>query len=233
MTDIDEVLTDLLLREASPRGAAWFRGAPFALRVVWDRKAFLDSFAAATLRLGKALVELGPAEQAALAAAAPGHWHRFWIDELGRAVLLLLAAERAPAQELPALLRDCYAHGENRERQAVLRALPLLPHPERFVSLAVEACRTHVQPVFEAIACENAYPSRYFPELHFNQMVLKSLFNGVALERVVGLERRLNAELGRMATDYAREREAAGRTIPADIARFITGPLGPRSTTAS
>ena len=39
----------------------------------------------------------------------------------------------------------------------------------------------------------------------FNQLVLKAMFTGVALERIVGLSRRVNPELSRMARDYAAE----------------------------
>ena len=67
-----------------------------------------------------------------------------------------------------------------RERQAVLRVLALLPEPARFLAIALDACRTSTQPVFEAIACENPYPAAYFPEASFNQMVLKAVFTEVA-----------------------------------------------------
>jgi hypothetical protein len=67
------------------------------------------------------------------------------------------------------------------------------------------------------VACENPYPARHFPDRNFNQMVLKALFNGVALVRIVGLSSRLNGELSRMAGDYANERRVAGRSIPSDI----------------
>jgi hypothetical protein len=137
-------------------------------------------------------------------------------------MLLLLAAEHLPARDLPELVEECYHRGDNRERQAIVRAMPLLPEPERFLEIGVDACRTHIQPLFEAIACENPYPAAYFPDLNFNQMVLKTLFIGVALERIAGLPGRVTPELGRMAGDYASERRAAGRSVPADIWR-VTG----------
>lgn len=56
-----------------------------------------------------------------------------------------------------------------------------------------------MQSVFEAIACENRYPVRYFPEANFNQMVLKALFTGIRLNRVEGLSGRCGPELVRMA----------------------------------
>jgi hypothetical protein len=127
-------------------------------------------------------------------------------------VAMLLAAGVDVAQ-----LDDLYRHGDNEERRAILRALPLLDEPWRFVALAIEACRTSVVPIFEAIACENPYPALHFPADNFNQLVLKALFIGVSLERVVGLRTRLSPELTRMGNDYAAERRAAGRSVPADL----------------
>ena len=138
-------------------------------------------------------------------------------DELVRGWLLVTAAQTRRDAEMLELVGSCWARGDNRERHAVLRALPLLPNPAQYVSLAVEACRTSVQTIFEAIACENPFPARHFPELNFNQLVLKALFNAVALERITGLAERRNAELSRMATDYRAERLAAGRSVPPDI----------------
>jgi hypothetical protein len=111
-----------------------------------------------------------------------------------------------------------YRHGEARERAAVLRALPFLPGAERFVPIAADACRTHVLPIFEAIACENPFPARHFEPAAFRQLVLKAIFIEVRIGRIHGLAVGLDAELARMARDYAAERAAAGRPIPEDAA---------------
>jgi hypothetical protein len=122
----------------------------------------------------------------------------------------------------PATLTDLFSHGDNEERRAILRALPRLRDPARFLPLAIEACRSSVVPVFEAIACDNPLPTAHFPDANFNQMVLKAVFVGVPLARVVGLQTRLSPELSRMARDYGAERRAAGRAIPDDLA-IISG----------
>ena len=119
------------------------------------------------------------------------------------------------------LVDELFVRGDNAEREAVLRTLPLLPDPSRFLTTAVEACRTNVQTVFEAIACENPYPARYFPELNFNQMVMKAVFTGVSLRRIVGLPARLTPALASMAGDYAKERTAAGRPVNEDLALIM------------
>lgn len=171
--------------------------------VVGDKVALLAAFSGAARRVGKT----------PLAIAERGTWGS---DEVARAALLVRAYPRITPDEL-------WAYGDNRERQAVLKALPLLPEAARFTALAVEACRTNVMTVFEAIACENPYPALHFPELHYNQMVLKAAFNGFALARVVGLDSRRCPELSRMAADYAAERRAAGRPVPADLDLILLG----------
>jgi len=204
-------------REWLARTCAAIGGAP-------DRGALLEGFTAATRRLGRARLAPTEEEIVRLAAAGVGWPIGTWgADELGRVALLVAAAAHWPDAEFEALVGECYRQGDGAERQAVLRALPLLPVPERFLETAVDACRSHIQPLFEAIACENPYPARYFPELNFNQMVLKALFTGVALARIIGCDGRVTSELSRMAADYASERRAAGRTVPSDIGKLTGG----------
>ena len=48
--------------------------------------------------------------------------------------------------------------------------------------------------------------------------MLKALFLGVPLARIDGLTARVGAELRRMVEAFARERRAAGRPVPDDVA---------------
>lgn len=215
-------LWDLVERRVEPSAGQWFGQTLAATDLETNRGALLEAFTAVACRLGKGPLQLSEEERRRVVVA--GLTWPIWpwrLDELGRVALLVTAAARWPEPEVEVLVAECYHRGDNRERQAVLRALALLPTPERFLAIGVDACRSHVQPLFEAIACENPYPARHFPELNFNQMVLKVLFTGVALDRVVGLQARVTPELQRMAADYASERRAAGRSIPPDIWRLI------------
>jgi hypothetical protein len=172
----------------------------------------LVDFAAASRRAGRKPLVLEPSESASLAAAGVDWPLAERADDLLRIALLL----RAPIDA--AGVAELFRSGDNDERRAILRALPVLPSPPEHVALAVDACRTNVVPIFEAIACENPFPTRHFPELHFQQMVLKAVFLGVRLPRVLGLAARVTPELARMADDYAAERRAAGRVVPEDLA---------------
>ena len=160
------------------------------------------AFAGAGRRLGQEPV--GDAAQRVGLPAAVGR------DEVGRIALLLAASADA------SVTRELFRRGDVRERQAVLRALSLLPGREAHLELAIDACRTNVVSVFEAIACDNPYPSEQFPDPAFFQMVLKALFVGAPLARVVGLVQRTTPELERMVEAFASERRAAGRAVPDD-----------------
>lgn len=140
----------------------------------------------------------------------------------GRVALLVGTARALAPAELVEVVDELWRTGDNAERAAVLAALAQLPAPERFLPLAVAACRSHVTPVFEAIACDNPYPAAHFPEAAWNQLVVKALFIDVPIDRIAGLAARMNPELARMAAAYAAERRAAGRPVSADTSRLAT-----------
>lgn len=204
----------------SARGEAlvWLRrgmpepGAPFA------RGVFFGFYAGAGRRLREPPLVLSGDARGRLVAAGVAHPDAFSASDLARAALLLAACSALPAAEHVGLATEAFRKGDSAERVALLRALPVLPDPERFTELAIEACRTHVLEVFAAIACDNPFPSRYFPDPNFNQLVMKSMFVELPLERVVGWQARVSPELVRMARDFRAERTAAGRPVPSDIA---------------
>ena len=156
--------------------------------------------------------------------SAPYPFARWSVTDAGR--LTLLQARFASGSDRTQAVTDavgCYEQGDSNEQQSWLRGVAYLPDPAAFLALVIDACRTNILPLFEAIACENPYPAHYFPDRNFNQLVLKAMFNGVALTRIHGLDKRVNAELARMAADYAAERRAAGRTVPPDIDLALAG----------
>jgi hypothetical protein len=203
---------------AQPEALVWLRrglpegSTPFA------RGVFFGLYAGAGRRFAGTTLSLEPAERARLSDAGIAVPETFSLVDLVRAALLLSGLQAVAEEDHVSIATEGFRKGDNAERVSLLRSLPLLPHPERFVELAVEACRTHVLDVFAAIACENPYPARHFPELNFNQLVIKALFLELSLERVLGWRGRANSELRRIAADYEAERRAAGRPVPADIA---------------
>lgn len=218
LTVVERILASALRQSATPEAAAWLaRGQAQAGGS--SLRPLLDAYARASLHAGRGSLPIGAAGLQQLREAAPGVGFERWTqDDAARALLLMARRTLAGAgQPFVDAALACLEEGDAREQQSWLRALPLWPEAGPFLPHAIEACRSNIIPVFESLACENPYPAAHFPERNFNQMVLKALFNSIALSRVAGLPSRLNSELSRMARDYAAERTAAGRTVPSDI----------------
>ncbi len=213
MSSLPHPYVELVTARAVEPARSWFVDKIAKL----DGPSFAAAHAGAGRRLGSQSCELSSAERAGLQSAGlllPEQWP---LSAVGRAALAVeLCARLAPAEHEAALVKQ-FRTGDNAEREAILHALSLLPDAARFVELAIDACRSHVQSVFEAVACENPYPAAHFPEHNFNQMVLKAFFTGVQVKRITGLSARRTPELARMARAYASERRAAGRSVPDDL----------------
>lgn len=184
----------------------------------FSRADFAAVFAGAQRRFRAAVAPLAQAQRAALQAEGLIEPEALTLSARVRAVLLLRALAVLPEAEHVPLVGELVRKGDTAERVAVLRSLVLLPEPSRFAPLAIDACRSHVQEVFEAVACDNAFPAAHFPAPSFNQLLMKAMFTDVPLDRVHGWRQRANPELLRMATDFAAERRAAGRPVPDGVA---------------
>lgn len=201
-------------------GSPWLAAevaAPFT------RARFAAAFAGAARRVGRAPIALDAERAAALrdAGFALARDGSTGADECARAALVAAAIAALPADEHVALVSGLVRRGDLRERAAVLRVLACLPEPARFAALAIDALRTNALDVFAAIACDNPLPARCFDEHAFGQMILKALFVGAPLARVIGLGARTTPELVRMVEAFASERRAAGRDVPADAALIL------------
>ncbi|MYS35713.1 hypothetical protein K388_05117 [Streptomyces sp. KhCrAH-43] len=142
---------------------------------------------------------------------------------------LLLVQARAG---LPALTR-LYEQGTAAERRAVLLALPALDPGPAALPLVEDALRTNDTTLVTAAV--GPYAGAHLDPHGWRHAVLKCLFTGVPVEAVDGLARRSrgDAELARMLGDFASERIAAGRPVPAGLHHVLalTAP-GPAASAA-
>ncbi|PCJ93247.1 MAG: hypothetical protein COA50_14545 [Flavobacteriaceae bacterium] len=99
------------------------------------------------------------------------------------------------------------------ELETFLKFLVLLPNASDYISVAVDALRTNISSVFNAIALNNPYPAVYFNEQQWNQMYLKAVFIESELGEILNVDDRGNDDLSRIISDYAHERWAASREI--------------------
>ena len=198
--DADEISAAL-----SAPASIWF-GDALARVAAGERGAFAAAWSAGGRRLGHAAVG-----------------ERWTADEAGRALLLARHLGTLAGDAHAAFVLALYEKGELREQVALLKALAFLPGPRRFAEVATSAMRSNALDLIEAIACDNPYPAAHLPDAAFNQLVLKAMFNGLSPRRIAGLERRRNRELARMADAWVRERHAAGRAVPVDVAVVLEG----------
>lgn len=196
--------------------------------------------AAATVAALRASVEAGLAPEArewltaALADAAAGTpgpsagllaWEAHFAAARRRAGagaadavrVLILHAARADEQ----VATRVYDRGDAAERRAVLRALPHLGLGPGAVPLIEDALRTNDTRLVAAAL--GPYAAEHLGDHAWRQAVLKCLFTGVPADEIAGLADRAagDGELARMLDDYARERTAAGRAVPADLDRIL------------
>ncbi|AEM71460.1 hypothetical protein Murru_2422 [Allomuricauda ruestringensis DSM 13258] len=99
------------------------------------------------------------------------------------------------------------------ELETFLKYLVLLPEPKNFKFAAVEALRTNIATVFNAISQYNPYPSEYFTTAEWNQMYLKAAFMQQDLKKIPEIGKMANKDLARIISDYAHERWAASRDV--------------------
>ncbi|MFF2961620.1 EboA domain-containing protein [Streptomyces sp. NPDC057963] len=149
------------------------------------------------------------------------------LDNADSVRALLLVGARAA---LPALTR-LYEQGTAAERRAVLLTLHRLDVGPAALPLVEDALRTNDTRLVAAAV--GPYAATHLDAHNWRHAVLKCLFTGVPVEAVAQLARRSrgDAELARMLGDFAAERIAAGRGLPAGLTRVLDlttpGPAAP------
>lgn len=226
--NIELALQQWLEQRLDAASVRWLREAVASVAGSGTDRDLFRCVSLVSRKLGKA--PLAPNDEACAAAAAlrPGWDPSPWrVDQAARIRLLLAAA--SDSDRFARRLDQLCATADVDELVAFYRGLPLYPDPPRHRLRAAEGLRSNMKVVFEAVAHHNPYPAEQLPQEAWNQMVLKALFVGSALDPIVGLDRRANAALARMLGDYAHERWAARRPVNAELWRcvgpFAAGPL--------
>lgn len=147
---------------------------------------------------------------------SPLNIRRWSCTDAARLTLLMTAIESIP-EKIQNIITAYYKMGDESEKIAFIRGLIYFAPADYLIELALDAGRTNNLELLAALTLDNPFPACFYSDQAFNQMVLKGLFLGLAIERVEGIEQRANADLTRMCENYVVEREEAGRTVPVDI----------------
>jgi hypothetical protein len=152
-----------------------------------------------------------------------GHWRT---DEAARALLLAAVAQggASPFQTL----FEIYDQGDTETRVAALRAINLVDDSdvEKGLELVHDAGRTYLDVLLTAAWCDNPFSATHLTDHDYRKAVLKALFCEVSVDGFLRLEERADAELAQSLCEYADERLAAGRTVPAAV--WVVSAMHPR-----
>ncbi len=214
--DAGQILDCLLASRLGVEAHSWLTAA-VRQGAAGQRTALALAFSAAARRCGRAPLALTAAESEIFSKEFPGVDASTWtVDQIARLRLVLAWPAGEPAPFL-AMLDDLFAAAAVEEAVALYQGLALLPHPAHLRERAAIGIRSSLTPLLEAVALGNPYPAAWLDEEPFCQMVLKCAFNGLALERIVGLDRRACPRMGGMLTGFIRERLAAKRVVADDV----------------
>jgi len=189
-----------------------------------DKKSLFLSFGMAARKVGKEDLRLSAEELAAAVRVRPAWNPQGWTIDQAARMAMVLSFPVSDAQLFVSVLDQLFATGEVHELIALYQGLPLYPHPELFQLRCAEGQRSNIPAVFCAIAHRNPFPSEQLSDDQWNQLVLKSLFIGVALNPIIGLDQRANLKLAAILVDFAHERWAAKRPVSPELWRCV-GPF--------
>lgn len=218
-----DLLRGWLERRLSADALAWLDGEIARQREKFDERRLGVALGLVSRRVGRVDLALGAADVAA-AQALHDRWRPdFWATDEAARVALMLATWTRDAAPFTHQIEMLCASGELTEQVACLKGFAVFPVPERLIDRARDAARSSIQPVFEALACWNPYPAKHFEAAAYNQLVVKCVFSGVQIDKIVGLDARRNDDLVRMLRDFASERHVAGRVVPQIVLEWIEG----------
>jgi L-ribulose-5-phosphate 3-epimerase len=143
------------------------------------------------------------------------------VDDLARVRLLAVLADVLPPADLAREVADLYRYGDDAERRGVLRGLPSLPDELAKAGVDIVNDALRANDIRLVAAALGPFAAKHLDAHAWRHGVLKCLFVGVPLAAVADLDRRADAELLRMVSDYADERRAAGRAVPVDAQRLL------------
>lgn len=224
ISTLQTLLHSWLKKQVSAASLQWLEEKRSQLNETPSDRILFTAFSSVPRYTSKADLQLTDADLQAAEAARSGWCPAQWsLDQIGR-LSFLLSLPAAEGDRYCALLEKLFGAADVSEQIALYQSLPLLPYPQQFVSRAAEGLRTNITAVFNAIALNNPFPGDYFATPAWNQMILKAVFVGSPLHQIQQLDRRANADLARMLSDYAHERLAAKREVTPELWRLI-GPF--------
>ena len=205
-----EAIYELLINNSDKKSIDWLNGKTAALEVSNSARDLFMTYSLLSSKFEKTLdlsYNMDSNETIAYLKSHGAH-----MLQIARIYLLTKVLEVSPLFYIKEVAKIIEV-ADTTELETFLRYLIVLPASESFKNAAVEALRTNISIVFDAITLNNPYPALYFNDQQWNQMYLKAAFMERDLSMIQSVDERANADLTRIISDYAHERWAASRKI--------------------
>ena len=218
--ELQDFLTSILKERVSEKSLNWLDKKLKGLQENYEERQLFMSFSMASRFFEKSPLNLNENEleeaQKTRQGFNPSSWDAL---QTARTILLLTVPYQDFEQQLKTL-DTLFESGDVAELVALYASLPLLPNPVIHIKRAAEGIRTNMTVVLDAVSLNNPFPSEYFDEISWNQLVLKSIFTERPVYQIYNADNRANARLAATLSDYANERWAAGRFVTPELWRF-------------
>jgi hypothetical protein len=208
-----EWLRGAMESRVNPKALAWYEEAAAEIKVGVDDSRFANLISMASRHARRRKAEIDEVEVARARELLPGWNPENWsLLDLLRVGLILSRPDLEEAGAAPSIC-GMAKYADVGELCALYRSLPLLPRPADYVWQAGEGCRSNMNEVFQAIACDNPFPVSHFDDVAWRALVVKAIFIDAPLWRVHGIDQRHSDDLAHVALDLADERRSAGRAV--------------------
>ncbi|MER3376550.1 MAG: EboA domain-containing protein [Allomuricauda sp.] len=220
-----DYLSDILQLNLNELEFQWLTGAVVQISKAKSRKDLYITYSLCTTKIQDTpITDFGPQEY---------EWKSYLETQKASTLeisrIFVLSSVLEASGEFLQPVQQLIQVADKTELETFLKYLVLLPEPESFKFAAVEALRTNIATVFNAISQYNPYPSQYFTTAEWNQMYLKAAFMQQDLKKIPKVEKMANKDLARIISDYAHERWAASRVIDPmfwrPVSNFLEGNL--------
>jgi hypothetical protein len=221
MKDLVSGIETILYRNLSAENRAWLSDKAGLIKKEPGGTQLALAFTAMPRKTGKNDPGVTAAEQQEIDRLRPGLYLQDWsLDRLSR-VWLLMQPDLADKNAYFKKIESLFAAAEMNELVALYSALPVLAFPEEWRKRCAEGIRSNIGIVLEAILYRNPYPSEWLEEPAWNQLVMKAFFADKDTRLIIGLDQRANKNLSGILSDYAKERQAAGRSVNPQLWRLV------------
>lgn len=214
-------LFELLKQQAETKSMEWLVQQKEKIEKEGSYLKFYMAFGQASRFFKKITLQLSENQKELANNIREGFSPNTWDQLQAARSYLLLHFEEKEASNWVIALNKLFETADMHEQQSLYAALPIMPFQPEMVERAIEGLRTNISSVFDAVALNNPYPSEFFDERAWNQMVLKAIFMQRPLYQIQNADSRTNPVLAKILVDFAHERWAAGRTVMPELWRFV------------